>query len=87
MIRIKLKGIDVLKCTIESLRFYRLQNHFIKGQNNISPYFCPKSRLYITLRKKISGYSLGQPFFLKKRKGKKRKEEKRKERAKGLLIS
>ena len=85
MTRIKLKGIDVLKCTIESLRFYRLQNHFIKGQNDISPYFCPKWRLYTTLGKKIHGYSLGKPFLLRKRKEEKRDEEKRKERTKGLV--
>ena len=87
MIRIKLKGIDVLKWPIKSLRFNRLQNHFIKGQNGISPYFCPKVKTLHLLKEEIHGYSLSQPFLLRKRKGKKRKEEKRKDRAKGLLIS
>ena len=72
MIRIKLKGIDVLKWPIKSLRFNRLQNHFIKGQNGISPYFCPKVKTLYLLKKKIRG----QPQM----KENKREEEKRKER-------
>ena len=81
MIRIKLKGIDVLKWPIKSLRFNRLQNHFIKGQNGISPYFCPKVKTLHLLKEEIRGYTLCTAIDARKRKEireRKRKEKKEK---------
>ena len=87
MIRIKLKGIDVLKWPIKSLRFNRLQNHFIKGQNGISPYFYPKVKTLHLLKEEIHGYSLCTAIDERKEeREKKRKERKGRERVMNLIF-
>ena len=57
------------------------KNHFIKGQNGISPSICPNFKHLIYLKwREGHGFALWKSFVLRKRKGKQR-ERKRKERA------